>query len=98
MNQKGRDNALTDALGHVNAEVVKSVLDRVTIGTIGRTDAHDLAVAEANERIHKQVEETAVQVRAAHTCVNLHVMDWVAAQEEDPILKIVMKWISTHKV
>ena len=25
-------------------------------------------------------------------------MDWVAAQQEDPILKIVMEWISTHKV
>ena len=24
-------------------------------------------------------------------------MDWVAAQE-DPILKIVMEWISSHKV
>ena len=30
--------------------------------------------------------------------VNLHVMDWVAAQQEDPILKIVMEWISSHKV
>ena len=82
----------------MDTEGVKSILDRVTIGTVGRTDAHDLAVAETDERIHKQVEETAVQVRAAHTHVNLHVMDWVAAQEEDPILKIVMEWISTHKV
>ena len=31
-------------------------------------------------------------------CVNLHVTDWVAAQQEDPILKIVMEWISIHKV
>ena len=68
------------------------------VGTIGRADAHDLAVAEADERIHKQVEETAVQAQATHICVNLHVMDWVAAQQEDPILKIVMEWISTHKV
>ena len=28
--------------------------------------------------------------------VNLHVMDWVDAQE-DPILIIVMEWISSHK-
>ena len=32
------------------------------------------------------------------TCVHLHVMDWIAAQQEDPILKIVMGWISSHKV
>ena len=77
---------------------MKSILDGVTIGTVGRADAHDPAVAEADKRIHKQVEETAVQAQATHMHVNLHVMDWVAAQQEDPILKIVMEWISTHKV
>ena len=55
-------------------------------------------MAKANERIHQQVEETAVQGCATHACLNLHVMDWVAAQQEDPILKIVMEWISSHKV
>ena len=100
--QKGRDNAVADALSCVasklNAEAVKSILDGVTVGTTGRADAHYPTVAEANERIHKQVEELAVQVWAVHTHVNLHVMDWIAAQQEDPILKIVMKWISSHKV
>ena len=100
--QKGRDNVVADALSCVvsklNAEAVKAILDGVTVGTAGRADAHDLTVAEADERIQKQVEETAVQVQATHMCVNLHVMDWVAAQQEDPILKIVMEWISSHKV
>ena len=100
--QKGRGNAVADVLSHVasklNAEAVKSILDGVTIGTIGRPDDHDLVVAEANERIHKQVEEMAVQAQATYICVNLHVTDWVVAQQEDPILKIVMEWISTHRV
>ena len=91
--QKGRNNAVADALSHVvsnlDAEVVKSILDRVTIGTVGRADVHDLAVAEANERTHKQVEETAVQAQATHTCVSLHVMACIAAQQ-DPIVTIVM--------
>ena len=43
--QKGRDNAVADVLSHVasnlNAEAVKSILDGVTMGTIGRADAHD---------------------------------------------------------
>ena len=100
--QKERDNAVVDALSCVasklNAEAVKSIMDRVTVGTAGRADAHDLMVAEANERIHKQVEETTVQVQAAHTCVNLHVTDWVAVQQEDTMLKIMTDWISSHKV
>ena len=99
--QKGRNNAVADALSHVasklNAEAVMSILDGVTIGTAGRAVAHDLMVAEADERIQQQVEETAVQGCATHMHVNLHVMDWVAAQQEDPTLKIVMEWISSHK-
>ena len=100
--QKGRDNAVTDALSNVTSklytEVVRSILDEFTIGTIGRADAHDLAVANTDEEVHKQVEEIAVPARAIHMHVNLHVMYWVAAQQEDPILKIVIDWISTHKV
>ena len=56
--QKGRDNAVTDVLSHVaselDAEVVKFILDGVTVWTIGRADAHDLVVSEADERIQKQ--------------------------------------------
>ena len=77
---------------------MKSNLDEVTFRTIQRVDAHDLVVAEADEEIHKQVQETAVQARAAHTCVNLHVTDWVTTQQEDPILRMVIKWISNQKV
>ena len=100
--QKGRNNAVADALSHIasklNTEAVKSILDGVTIGTSERINTHDPTVAEADKRIHKEVEETAVQGCATHMCVNLHVMDWVAVQQEDPILKIVMEWISSHKV
>ena len=41
--QKGRDNAVADTLSHatsnLNTETVKSILDRVTVGTTGRADA-----------------------------------------------------------
>ena len=63
-----------------------------------RASANDPMVAKADERIHQQVEETAVQECATCMHVNLHVMDWVAVQQEDSILKIVMEWISSHKV
>ena len=45
-----------------------------------------------------QVWGTAVQDSATHACVNLHVTDWVAAQQEDPILHTVIEWISNWKV
>ena len=70
--QKGRDNAVADALSCVisklNAEAVKSILDGVTIVTAGRADAYEPMMAKADERIHQQVEETAVQGHASHTC------------------------------
>ena len=82
--QKVRDNAVADALccvaSKLDAEVVKSIQEGVTLGTIGRADDHAPAVAEADKKMHKQVEETAVQVRDTHMHVNLHVMHWVAAQ------------------
>ena len=100
--QKGRDNAVADALSCVasklNAEAIKSILDRVTVGTAGKADAYDPMVAKAYERIHQQAEEAAVQGQAAHMHVNLYVTDWVAAKQEDPILKIVREWIFSNKV
>ena len=68
----------------LNAEPVTSILDGVTVGTTGRPDAHDLMVAEADKRIQKQVEEAAVQAWVTHMCIKLHVMDWIAVQQEDP--------------
>ena len=67
------------------------------MGSIGREDAHDPTVADADTKIHKQVQETAVQARAVHAHVNLHVTDWMAAQQEDLILITVIEWISTQK-
>ena len=48
------------------------------MGTTERADAHDLAVAKADEEIHKPFQETAILAQAAH--VDLHVTDWVTAQ------------------
>ena len=61
-------------------------------------DAHDLVVAEADEEIHKQVQETANLARATWAHVNLHMTDWVTFQQEDPILKTMIELISNQKV
>ena len=78
----------------LDAETVKSILDGIAMGLTGRVDAHNAVMAETNEEIHKQVWEAAVQARATHMHLNLHVTDWVATQGENPILKTVIKWIS----
>ena len=46
------------------------ILDGVTLGMTERPDTQDLAVAEADKEIHKQVQETANLARAAHPHVN----------------------------
>ena len=100
--QKGQDNASTAALHHITSkldpETVKSILDGVTMGMTKRVDVQDSAVAEADEEIYKPVQETAILARATQSCINLHVTDWVTAQQEDPILKTMIEWISNQKV
>ena len=51
----------------------KSILDGVTVGTTKRADAHDPAVANADEEIHKPVQRTVILAQAA--CIDLHVTD-----------------------
>ena len=46
--------------------------------------------------IHKPFPEAVILAWAAH--INLHVTDWVTAQEENPILKFLIEWISGQKV
>ena len=98
--QKGCDNVAAEVLSWVtsklNAETVKSILDGVTLGSTKRADTDDLVVAKADEEIHKLVQETVILAQAA--CVDLHVTDWVTTQQEDPILKTKIKWISGWKL
>ena len=70
-------DALNCVTSKLDNEALKSILDGVNIGTVGRADAYDLMVAEAGGKIHKQVEETTVQAQATHMHVCLHVTDWV---------------------
>ena len=63
------------------------------MGMTERADAQDPVVAEADEEIHKPTQKTAILA-----CVNLHVTDWVTTQQEDPILKTTIEWISNQKV
>ena len=76
---------------------MKSILDGVTVGTTKRADAQDPAVAKADEETYKPVQKAVILARATQVHVNFHVTDWVITQQEDPILKTVIKWISDQK-
>ena len=75
---------------------MKSMLDGVTVGTTKRADSHDPVVAKADEEIDQPFQETVILAQVA--CIDLHVTDWVTAQQEDPLLKAVIEWISGWKV
>ena len=60
------------------------------MGMTERPDTQDPVVAKADEEIHKHIQETVILARAAQAHKNLHVTDWMTAQQEDPILKIVI--------
>ena len=51
--------------GSKGSEIVKSILDGVTVGMTERADAQDPVLAKADEDIHKSVKETVVLARAA---------------------------------
>ena len=44
-------------------------------------------MVDAHEEIHKQVQETAILARITQVCVDLHVTNWVTAQQEDQYSK-----------
>ena len=68
------------------------------MGMTKRADVHHLLVADANEEIQKQVQETVILAKVTQVDVDLHVTDWVATQQEDSILKTMIEWISDQKV
>ena len=89
-------DALSQVTSKLDAETVKSILDGVGVRTTDRANAHDPVVTKADEEICKLVQETATLTQA--TCIDLCVIDWVTAQQGDPILKATIEWISDQEV
>ena len=94
--QKGRDNAVADALSHVTtclpSEAVQAVLDRAAVGTSQQEEVENPAVIENNQCLEQEV-----CVAAGRILVEMHVTDWARAQKEDPELDAVLQWLSSKK-
>ena len=94
--QKGRDNAMANALSrvttHLPPEAVQAVLDRAAIGMSQQAEVENPAVIKNNQCLEQEVH-----VAAGRILVEMHVTDWAKAQKEDPELDAVLQWLSSKK-
>ena len=94
--QKGCDNTVVNALSQVTTwldlDTVKSILDRVALGSVHQSKAHDPAVVKGDHCLEQEVHVIAGQV-----LVQMHVTDWVAAKKEDLMLSAVLDWLKHRR-
>ena len=93
--QRGRYNAATDTLSQMNeslnAQEVKAILDEMTIGCSNRAELSILAGRRGEE-------EERVWVSAAHVPKEeMHVINWLKAQNEDPVIRGAIEWMQSGK-
>ena len=83
---------LSQVTTQLDPETVKSILDRVTLGTVHWAEVHDLAIVEGGQHLEQEVH-----VNAGHPLVEMHVINWAGAQREDPVLSTVLDWLKVQK-
>ena len=93
--QYSRNNAAADALSLVNeslnAQEVKAILDEMTGGCSNRAELTALLSQWGKE-------EERVQVSVAHVPKEeMHVINWLEAQSEDPIIWGAIEWMQLGK-
>ena len=80
--QKGCDNTEADVLSqittHLNPDMVRSILDGITLGATHRMESHDPTIVEDDHGVEKEVHVATGQV-----LVQMHMTDWAEAQRED---------------
>ena len=94
--QKGCNNTMADVLSrittHLDPDMVRSILDGITLGAAHWVEVHNPAVAEGDHDLEQEVHVT-----VGHVSVQMHLTDWVEAQREDPILRAVLDWLEAQK-
>ena len=93
--QHGKSNAATDALSWVNESLsiceVKANVDETCVGCQDRAELPLLAACQGEEK-------ELVWVSVAHVLKEeMHVIDWVEAQNEDPIIQKTIEWMQSKK-
>ena len=93
--QHGRNNAAADALSWVNellnAQEVKAILDEMTVRCSNRAELTVLASWQGEEEEWVRVSATQVPKE------EMHVIDWLEAQNEDPVIQGAIEWMQSGK-
>ena len=94
--QKGWDNAVADELSWITTclglEAVQAILDGATIGASQRVEGGNPTVIKGDQQREKEV-----WVATGWVLVEMHVINWAAAQKEDPKLDAVLQWLESKK-
>ena len=94
--QKGHENTVADALSqittHLDPDVVRSILNGITLGAAYRSEVNDPTMVEGDHDLEQEVHVT-----AACVLIQMHMTDWAEAQTEDPVLSTVLDWIEAQK-
>ena len=81
--QKGSDNTVADVLSQIttclNPDVVRSILNGITLGAAHQVEIHDPAIVESDHNL-----EPEVHIAAGCMLVQMHMTNWAEAQREDP--------------
>ena len=94
--QKGHNNTMVDVLSqittHLNPDIVKSVLDGITLGATQRAECHDPTVVEGDHGMEKEVH-----VATGWVLGQMHMTDGAETQREDLVLSAVLDWLEAQK-
>ena len=94
--QKGHDNTVVDVLSWVttclNPDIVRLILDGVSLGAAHQAEVHDPAIIEGDQGLEQEVH-----VAMGHMLVQIHITDWAKAQREDPVLSAALDWLEVQK-
>ena len=97
---KGSDNKVADALSQVSMqkldkETVAELLNCVRNGGTPRAEMANIHVVEEGERVDQEVIVQYTQIIKQHKQFrNLANLDWVKAQNKDPVIPWVVGWIN----
>ena len=94
--QKVCDNTVADALSwvttHLDPDMMRSILNRVTLGVVHQAEVHNPAIVKGHHSLEHEVS-----VAADHVLVQMHITDWTEAQKEDPVQSAVLDWLKVQK-
>ena len=94
--QKGCNNTIADALSqittHLDPDMVRSILDGITLGAAHRAESHDPTIVEGDHGVEKEV-----CVATGWVLVQMHVTDLAEAHREDAVLSALHDWLEAQK-